>query len=235
MADKTSSYPMLPAKSWWALRKKFQSTMPGKITPSYLSTELGISSESAKNNVLPYLRVIDLIDDENKPTPLANDWRFNEKYQDVCKTIRSKIYDQELIDLFPASIEDRDPLEKWFSAKTSSGTVAARRMATFFELLTKADPSEGDVITQKKPSAIKTRRVAKEQLSKSTTTQQPKQSPSDLTPPVPPIETRQSFPSLHIDIQIHISPQASDPQIDKVFESMAKHLKDLYNSTKKPE
>ena len=35
-------------------------------------------------------------------------------------------------------------------------------------------------------------------------------------------------PSLHIDIQIHISPQASDPQIDKVFESMAKHLKDLY-------
>ena len=35
-------------------------------------------------------------------------------------------------------------------------------------------------------------------------------------------------PSLHIDIQVHISPQSSDTQIDKVFESMAKHLKDLY-------
>jgi hypothetical protein len=35
-------------------------------------------------------------------------------------------------------------------------------------------------------------------------------------------------PSLHIDIQVHISPQAEDTQIDKVFESMAKHLKDLY-------
>lgn len=40
-----------------------------------------------------------------------------------------------------------------------------------------------------------------------------------------------AFPSLHIDIQIHISPQASESQIDKVFESMAKHLKNLYDST----
>ena len=30
----------------------------------------------------------------------------------------------------------------------------------------------------------------------------------------------------------HISPQSSETQIDKVFESMARHLKDLYSSTK---
>lgn len=40
------------------------------------------------------------------------------------------------------------------------------------------------------------------------------------------------IPSLHIDIQVHISPQALDTQIDKVFESMARHLKDLYHNTK---
>ena len=40
------------------------------------------------------------------------------------------------------------------------------------------------------------------------------------------------MPSLHIDIQVHISPQSSDTQIDKVFESMAKHLRDLYQTTK---
>lgn len=235
MADKTVSYPMLPAKSWWALRNKFQATMPSKITPTYLSTELRISQKSAQNNVLPYLRNIGLIDDENKPTPLANDWRFNEKYQDVCNTIRSKMYDQELIDLFPSTVEDRDPIEQWFSAKTLSGAVAARRMATFYELLTKADPSEGDVIIQKKPSTPKPKITVKERPTKSAVTQQPKQSSPGLTPPTLPMETRQPFPSLHIDIQVHISPQSSDTQIDKVFESMAKHLKDLYNSTKKTE
>lgn len=34
----------------------------------------------------------------------------------------------------------------------------------------------------------------------------------------------QSSPSLHIDIQIHIASDASAEQIDKIFESMAKHL-----------
>lgn len=38
-------------------------------------------------------------------------------------------------------------------------------------------------------------------------------------------------PALHIDVQIHISPEASADQIDQIFASMAKHL---YGS-KKPE
>lgn len=33
-----------------------------------------------------------------------------------------------------------------------------------------------------------------------------------------------SGPEVHIDIQIHISPESSSDQIDKIFESMAKHL-----------
>jgi hypothetical protein len=33
-----------------------------------------------------------------------------------------------------------------------------------------------------------------------------------------------TMPSLHIDIQIHISPDTSPEQIDKIFESMATHL-----------
>ena len=31
-------------------------------------------------------------------------------------------------------------------------------------------------------------------------------------------------PSIHIDLQIHISPDASPDQIDKIFESISKHL-----------
>ncbi|MBA7588058.1 hypothetical protein ES708_30106 [subsurface metagenome] len=48
---------------------------------------------------------------------------------------------------------------------------------------------------------------------------------SDISPPKQDVLPT---PSLHIDIQVHISPQSSDTQIDKVFESMARHLKDLY-------
>ena len=31
-------------------------------------------------------------------------------------------------------------------------------------------------------------------------------------------------PSIHIDLEIHISPESTLEQIDKVFESIAKHL-----------
>ena len=37
-------------------------------------------------------------------------------------------------------------------------------------------------------------------------------------------ESKSLAPSLHIDLQIHISPEASPDQIDKIFSSMSKHL-----------
>lgn len=74
-----------------------------------------------------------------------------------------------------------------------------------------------------------------------TPSETPSVKPSRAKQPITPAESPSAefaglvtpiAPSLHIDIQIHISPEASDTQIDKVFESMAKHFKDLYNSTK---
>jgi hypothetical protein len=57
-------------------------------------------------------------------------------------------------------------------------------------------------------------------------------SPSPLVNDSPVVEVKEftkptsSFnsPSLHIDLQIHISSDASFEQIDKIFESIAKHL-----------
>jgi hypothetical protein len=42
-----------------------------------------------------------------------------------------------------------------------------------------------------------------------------------------PIDAKQpkpASPSMHIDIQVHISPQASPEQIDAIFASMGRHL-----------
>jgi hypothetical protein len=40
----------------------------------------------------------------------------------------------------------------------------------------------------------------------------------------PQLPSTQNGPAVHIDIQIHISPESTAEQIDKIFESMAKHL-----------
>ena len=39
-----------------------------------------------------------------------------------------------------------------------------------------------------------------------------------------PDNIESAAPALHIDVQVHISADASETQIDKIFESMAKHL-----------
>jgi hypothetical protein len=81
-----------------------------------------------------------------------------------------------------------------------------------------------------KPKSGKTKKeaVPKPQAQKPSKAEKPPK--AEVTEPVisPPKQDVLPTPSLHIDIQVHISPQASDTQIDKVFESMAKHLKDLY-------
>jgi hypothetical protein len=43
-------------------------------------------------------------------------------------------------------------------------------------------------------------------------------------PQIPHVPAANGGPDVHIDIQIHISPESTAPQIDKIFESMAKHL-----------
>ena len=46
----------------------------------------------------------------------------------------------------------------------------------------------------------------------------------DANAPIMPTVAASPTPSVHIDLQIHISPDASPDQIDSIFASMAKHL-----------
>jgi hypothetical protein len=71
MAKEKKSYPTMPASNWWALRKKFRTTLPREVTTTYLASALGMVEASAKNNVLPSLRITGLIDENGKPTDRA--------------------------------------------------------------------------------------------------------------------------------------------------------------------
>jgi len=47
---------------------------------------------------------------------------------------------------------------------------------------------------------------------------------SAVTPTELPSIQKTTLPSIHIDLEIHVSPESTPEQIDKVFESIAKHL-----------
>lgn len=227
MAEEKKKYPFLAKNNWWKLRKKFRETYPkGKVTDTYLASVLDMSKRSAQNNVIPELKLIGLINDEGKPTDLANKWRIDEKYAEVCEEIKKSVYPSELLDAVPDPVENREVAERWFMQEKKVAEKTAKRMTAFYILVSEANPSGEEIIS--KPPEKKKKEKAKE------TKKPPKGEEGEAPPGKPEGETPQAFqvPSIHIDLQIHISPEAKLEQIDKLFESMAKHLKDFYISKK---
>ena len=215
--------PSMPASSWWALRKRLRSTMPAKLTSSYLATALNMSENSANNNVLPSLKMTGLIDEENKPTDRAVKWRDDSQYSQVCEEIREEVYPRELLDLAPDADFDRASVQSWVANHSRVGENAAGKITAFYALLSEADPSKETSGNSEE---------GRGKLKKSAQSKSSEQKPIVLDdkisePPMSEKNASQLQPSLHIDVQIHISPESSPEQIDQIFASMSKHLKNL--------
>lgn len=231
MADEKKSYPKIPRNNWFLLRDKFKQRTPEKVSPSYVATALGMSEASASANIIPPLKTFGLIGEDNKPTDLAYDWRDDSKYAEVCEKIFDKVYPQELRDILhdPQNIDSK-AVEAWFARDAKVGQAAARAYGATFAMLLEADVSKAKEQKASKPKngadrpkaakpAAAAKKVAPTAVEKAAPAQ-PQAAPDTHSG-----AGKSTFtPKLHVDIQIHISPDSSPEQIEKIFESMAKHL-----------
>lgn len=226
MADK-QIYPMISEKSWWQLRNQFKKTIPSVVNVSYLKSLLSLNSDQSARNILAPLRQMGIIDADGKPQPRATDWRSDAKYPDVCSAIIVEIYPQELLDLFPDAQVDNSTAKSWFMDTCSLGDNAAGKITSTFSML-KSGQIKADADTVKistAPKKAKTNKLQKRTLAENDTNpvSMPPISPVNANAPVMSVAASPT-PSVHIDLQIHISPDASSDQIDSIFASMAKHL-----------
>jgi hypothetical protein len=221
MAEATArrvGYPVIPAKNWWELRKRFQSNLPRKIDADYLQSVLSVEAPWAKQ-LASYLAAFGLIDDQGKPEELANDWRHDDEYPVVCQTIMEKVFPEALRDAYPCSAADRKGVTGWFTRNARLGEGAAARASAFYMMLCEADPSKQD-----RPAAA---------AQPTPPPPPPTNGQVEEPPPAPARQLerepgRVSWPSdLHINVQIHIAADAGAEQIDTIFASMAKHLRSL--------
>ena len=222
--EEKSTYPKIPVTHWWILRNKFKQSIPSNVTSGYLAAALKMKDKSAKANILPALLIFKIVEQDGKTTDRAKQWRDDEQYHLACEAIRQEVYPQELLDALPPPSPDRDSVIRWFASSTGVGAIAARQMALVYMLLCKADPSQGQDTPVPTPTtaAKKKYRVA---VSKPVETALPVHEVSSaIVPQVRPSSSSHITPTIHIDIQIHISPDTSTTQIDQIFASMAKHL-----------
>lgn len=229
MADKTT-YPFISESNWWALRSQFQKTIPNLVTISYLKSLLGFTSDQAAQNLVQPLKRIGLIDEDNKPTSRANDWRSDAKYKETCRKMLEEIYPQELVDLYSGPDIDRGNVKQWFMHTAALGDSAAYKTAALYLLLNDGEVKAADESKKVKgrgqPSKASLKsapKLAKPEIVKADSESTPIEKVSS-EPSNRQSQTTSNHPTLHIDLQIHISPEATSEQIDAIFASMAKHL-----------
>ena len=211
---KKQSYPMLPVRQWWRLREKFRQSIPGTVTASYLAAALGMQEKSARNNILPYLQQLGIIDSEGKTLDRARQWRDDAQYADVCKQMRKEVYPEELLHAVPDPITNRDAAGRWFANETGAGANAVNKMIGLFAVLVEGNPENKNRSNRSGSTATKKTTTRKT----GTKSRKPKPSPEgDL------VRTPES-PGIHINIQVHVSSDATPDQIDQIFASMAKHI-----------
>ena len=94
---------------------------------------------------------------------------------------------------------------------------AADKMVALFMLLKSGEIKDKNIATPKKSGKA---------VSKIAKPQAPSKSKEDSEPSDPVVKPQPhgNRPNLHIDLQIHISPESTPEQIEAIFASMAKHL-----------
>lgn len=203
-----TAYPYTPvtAKLKSLLQKVRTTGIPQKLTAAHLKT-LGFSS-SNDPSMIGVLRFIGFVDASGIPTPLWNEYRGQDHRKVLGRAVKTGY--AELFALYPqANSSSVADLTSVFATSSTGGEqVIAKTVATFRTLVEEAD--FGDI-----QEAGQTSLPSGELHTPAAPAMNPRL-------PVPP--SNKAGPKVHIDIQIHISPESSADQIEKIFESMAKHL-----------
>ncbi len=195
-------YTTVPGKVKTLLSKIREVGVPPKVTVQWLKT-IGFTS-SNDSSLIGVLKQIDFVDQGRVPTARWSQYRGANHKAVLGEAIRHGY--EDLFEIYSdADQRSQTELSHVISQGSTGGKqVIVKTVSTFKSLTELAD--------------FATPIDSRDDQSVEGTTAMPEARPA------PSGGGQTSRPSVHIDIQIHISPEATLEQIDKVFESMARHI-----------
>jgi hypothetical protein len=198
-------YTTVPGKIKPLLAKVRQAGIPAKVNQVWIKS-VGFTS-SNDTSLIGVLKFVDLVDSSGVPTLRWNQFRGNDHKRVLGEAIKSGYAD--LFSVYSdADSRSQSEIEHVFRTSSSAGTQAiAKTLATFKALVEEAEFTGSSDRAEPAQVAVGPRLplVASGHAHSGHL--------KGLSPA-----------SLHIDIQIHISPESTSEQIDQIFESMAKYL-----------
>ncbi len=222
MAEPKPNFPQIPSTVWWGIREQFKKSVPAKVSDSYLVAQLNVQGTAAQQ-YLRELKRVGLLDDDGKPTDAAKKWRFDDTYREAADSILRTAYPAELIELAPPTDHDRAKAIRWFMQAGDLGEGAAKnKAATYFMIGSNEPPA--DLASPKAAKAAPKRPSApRETPAKDRKAVRAADGPVS-TPPESSAPGMEAMP-LNVNVQIHISADASSEQIEAIFANMKKYLR----------
>lgn len=217
MADR-NSFPQIPSTVWWGIRGILQRTPNATIDERFLGIHLGVQ-EAASRQYLADLRRVGLLAEDGRATPLAQRWRHDESYWDAVQEILENTYPSGLLQVAPPGDADRQRVVSWFS-REGLGTGTANNKAATYLLIGSRSPNEAPVrgASPTKPKTSPPARSAEPKVQRGKAKQV--QAPDETKVGGQKIDP---FP-LNINVQIHISADATTEQIESIFSAMRRYL-----------
>lgn len=197
-------YTTVPGKISALIAKIKQVGVPPKVTRAWLKT-IGFTS-SNDSSLIGVLRLTGLIDSSQVPTERWNQFRGARGKVVLGEGIRQGY--SELYSVYPdAHLRSSTDLEHVFSSSTRAGKQAIQKAVSTFKNLAAEAEFENGAVEGETHFEAGTLHTA-------------------VTDPTTAVRagSTPTAPSLHIDVQVHISSEASAEQIDQIFASMARHL-----------
>lgn len=197
-------YTTVPGKIGALLAKIKQVGVPPKVTGAWLKTIGFTSSNDA--SLISVLRLAGLIDTSGAPTTRWSQYRGANGKAALGEGIQQGY--AELYAVYPdAHARSNTDLEHVFSSSSKAGKQAIQKAVyTFKNLVAEAEFTKFDPTGEKSFEAVTLHAPVADEKS------------------ALKAGSNSGAPSLHIDVQVHISSDASAEQIDQIFASMAKHL-----------
>jgi len=194
------------------------------VSDNYLIAQLNVQATAAQQ-YLRELKKVGLLDEEGKPTEAAKRWRFDDTYREAADEILHTAYPNDLIELAPPGDNDRQKAVRWLMQAADLGEGAARNKAATYFMIGSNEPPSDAVASKNTRSAPRAAAQKKEASPRKSPTLLESKKSSAEPPHNPGGGSADAAMPLNVNVQIHISADATTDQIEAIFANMKKYLR----------
>jgi hypothetical protein len=187
-----------------------------------LAVELGVQATAAKA-YFRQLIILGLLAEDGIPTALADRWRQDD--EQAIDDILSNTYPPALLELAPRDQLDRAKVVRWFTQQ-GYGSGAANNKAATYMLVAQPYSEEASSVTPALPKGRNGTQTVRRRSQEPSITRKspPNDVPSKGADGNGDKDEGSRRPQLAVNVQIHISADASSDQIDSIFAAMRRYF-----------